>query len=65
VVDIAQASRDDTMIMLASDDDIGLWNQNTADGGNGYYNDGSADWINWSGHTHTNDGVKGRDILSK
>ena len=65
VVDIAQASRDDMMIELASDDDIGLWNKNTTDGDNGYYNNTSADWIEWSGHTHTNDGVRGRDILAK
>ena len=65
VIDVAQASRDDMMIEGASDDNIGLWNKNTTDGDNGYYNDTSADWIDWSGHTHTNNGVRGRDILAK
>jgi len=62
VVDIAQASRDDMMLL---GEDAPLWNRNTADGDNGYYNDGSADWIDWSGHSHTVDGVRGRDILAK
>ena len=65
VVDVAQASRDDMMIAAASDDGIGLWNQNTTDEAFGYYTNGGADWIVWSGHTHTNDGVRGRDLISK
>jgi len=62
VVDVAQASRDD---MMLEGQGSPLWNRNTADGANGYYNNGSADWIDWSGHTHTVDGVRGRDILAK
>jgi len=62
VVDVAQASRDD---MMMEGNDTPLWNRNTADGANGYYNNTSADWIDWSGHTHTVGGVRGRDILAK
>ncbi len=35
------------------------------DGGNGYFNGRGSDWVNWSGHTHTTGGIKGRDILGK
>ena len=63
VIDAAQAARDDLAIVDSGE--TGLWNRITADGENAYYTNQRADWSIWSGHTHTTDGVQGRDVLAK
>jgi hypothetical protein len=32
--------------------------------GTGYFVDYGTDWVDWSGHTHTKDGIRGRDRLN-
>jgi prepilin-type N-terminal cleavage/methylation domain-containing protein len=61
--EVAQADRDDALV--GQSNEMGLWHRFTGDGVNGYFNGRGSDWINWSGHTHTTGGIKGRDILGK
>jgi prepilin-type N-terminal cleavage/methylation domain-containing protein len=42
----------------------GLW-LNYGFLGNGYYVNNGTDWVDWSGHTHTKQGIRGRDKLAK
>jgi len=62
-IDVAQGYRDDKLIF--ENDGLGLWNRNTADEDDGYNIESAADWVAWSGHTHTTDGYLGRDVLAK
>jgi hypothetical protein len=62
--EVAQADRDSALI-ASSGVGMGLWHTDTGDGANGYFTGYGSDWVSWSGHTHTTQGVKGRDILGK
>jgi prepilin-type N-terminal cleavage/methylation domain-containing protein len=66
VVPIAGAERDDKYLRETGDRDSGTWHRSTPDStgqNNGYFYDGRSDWSEWSGHTHTCDGIRGKDIL--
>jgi prepilin-type N-terminal cleavage/methylation domain-containing protein len=44
----------------------GLWIADMPfDNQEGYWANYSTDWVHWSGHTHTLDGIRGRDKLAK
>lgn len=43
----------------------GLWLKDMSFDPDGYYAGLATDWVNWSGHTHTKDGIRGRDKLAK
>lgn len=43
----------------------GLWLADHPNDPQGYYYGYATDWVQWGGHTHTLDGIRGRDKLSK
>jgi len=43
----------------------GLWLKSMSFDPEGYYSGFATDWVNWSGHTHTLNGIRGRDKLAK
>jgi len=43
----------------------GLWIHDMSFDQYGYYVDFRTDWVEWSGHSHTLDGIRGRDKLSR
>ena len=61
--EVAQADRDSALV--GGTNGMGLWHTETGDFSDGYYTGRGSDWVSWSGHSHTLDGVKGRDILGK
>jgi prepilin-type N-terminal cleavage/methylation domain-containing protein len=64
VVPMAGAERDDKYVRETRGTDSGTWHRSTPDGVNAYFHDGGSDWTDWSGHTHTCDGIRGKDILA-
>jgi prepilin-type N-terminal cleavage/methylation domain-containing protein len=65
IFNVADAAGDDERV--AGQDwwnNQGLWIKDMFDGVNGYYVDYRTDWVEWSGHTHTKDGIRGRDRLN-
>jgi len=61
--EVAQADRDSALV--SDENGMGLWHTETGDGAGGYFTGYGSDWVSWSGHTHTTNGIKGRDILGK
>jgi prepilin-type N-terminal cleavage/methylation domain-containing protein len=66
IIPIAGAERDDKYVRETNGTDSGTWHRSTPDNtsqNNGYFFDGKSDWSEWSGHTHTCDGIRGKDVL--
>jgi prepilin-type N-terminal cleavage/methylation domain-containing protein len=63
LVEMAGTERDDAFI--ASTGGGGLWHRGTPDGANGYWIPQGTDWTAVSIHTHTQDGIRGRDRVNR
>ena len=67
--EVAQANSDSIVVGKANglfaNGAGGLWHSDTSDAAEGYFISGRTDWVTWSGHSHTTNGIKGRDVLGK